>query len=695
MIQSLFILGGLAYAGYKAYKEKRATNSAPFKSSEITSAHKTPEQFHEPLPTEDKSLSIEGLPVRKKTQVIRLTDSEINHSMKVASTALGFSVVGVLTHSPLSLLSVPLLMYVAQPIYQDAFASVMEGNIKSSTVDSIAAVGALLTNYYVAASLASLLYFWGNKLLLKTEDRSKKELINIFGEQPKSVWLVKEDMEVEIPFEELRIGDLIVIQAGEMIPIDGTVVKGFASVDQHILTGEAQPVEREEGDIVLAGTMVNSGKIFVRVDHSAQETTAAKIALILQNTTDFKSSVEAKSTQLSDMMALPSLILGGVTWIMLGPVSAITIISCNFMLNARMISPLGVLNFLRLASEQGILVKDGRCLELLHEVDTVVFDKTGTLTSEELHIEKVYVLDGLSADTIMQYAATAEHKQTHPVAKAITKYAKDCQLDLLSIENAQYDVGSGIKVQIESDVIHVGSERFMESDEIAETDTERVREIQSHCQQNGYALVYVAVNNKLVGAIELHVTIRQEAKAVIKYLKSKRLATYIISGDHESPTRKLVQELGVDHYHSGILPQDKARIIQELQAQGRTICFIGDGINDTVALKTSNASVSINGASTAAIDTAGIVLMDGTLNHLPALFELAEEMDKNMRNGFGTVLIPGSIGVAGVLFFHFKIYSSIVLYLMSLGSGTLNAMLPVFKHREDQSIKLIDNPRDL
>ncbi|MDD5755194.1 MAG: HAD-IC family P-type ATPase, partial [Methylococcales bacterium] len=454
--------------------------------------------------------------------------------------------------------------------------------------------------------------------------------------------------------------------------------------DLHVLTGEAQPVEKEEGDTVLAATMVNSGKIFVRVDHAAKETTAAKIAQILQNTADFKSSIEVKATQFSDSMAIPSVILGGCTWAALGPVSATAVISCNFSLNARMISPLSVLNFLEVASALGILVKDGRCLELLPDVDTIVFDKTGTLTSDELHIEKVHVLDALSVDTVVQYAATAEHKQSHPVAKAIIKYAKDLQVTSLSFENAHYDIGSGIKVQIDFNTVHVGSDRFMKNEAITNLDGDEIKKIQHHCQENGYMLVYVAFNKKLVGVIELHVTIRPEAKKIIAFFKSKGITTYIISGDHESPTARLAQELGVDKYHSKILPQDKARIIQELQAQGKSVCFVGDGINDTVALKTSNVSVSIQGASTAAIDTAGIVLMDGTLNHLPALFDIAEEMHKNIDTGFKTVLIPGVVGIAGVLLFDFKIYATLVLYMLSLGAGTFNAMLPVLQNRKDE-----------
>ncbi|MGK5093085.1 heavy metal translocating P-type ATPase [Deltaproteobacteria bacterium TL4] len=679
MFHVVIIVGGLAYAGYKAHKENLSKQVKPTSVSVPVSAHVALTQVQSQL-----------VPVQHEPKVIGLTDAEINHYLKVSASALGLSVLGSLAYPPLSLLSIPLLIYTALPIFKNAFTCVFaEHRIRSSVVDSIAIVGALGTQYYVAGSLATVVLFLGGKLLLKTEDKSKKELIDIFDQRVQSVWLLRGETEVEIPFEDLKPGDVIALQAGEMIPIDGTILKGMASVDQSNLTGEAQPVEKQEGDIIFASTIMISGKIFARVEYASSETTAAKIACILQNTADFKSSVNAKVTQLADMMATPTLALGGVALTILGPVSATAMVSCNFMETANVNIPLGVLNFLKITSEKGILVKDGRCLELLQEVDTVVFDKTGTLTLEEPEIGRVYILNGLSSDTIMEYAATAEHKQSHPIAKAILKYAKDHKLTLPGIEDSQYEVGYGIKVRVAQKVIHVGSDRFMDHEAIAGIHTERVLEIQNYANHHGYALLYVGLNQCLVGVIELHVTIRPEAKHVVELLKSRGLETYIISGDNQAPTRKLAEELGINHYFFKVLPQDKARIIQELQAQGKSTCFVGDGINDTVALKASNVSISIQGASTAAIDTAGIVLMDHTLNHLPILFEIAQEMEQSTRRGFGIALIPGAIGVAGVFLFHFKIYASLILYIFSLATGTLNAMIPALKHKKARPVKLL------
>ncbi|MBF0240512.1 MAG: HAD-IC family P-type ATPase [SAR324 cluster bacterium] len=424
--------------------------------------------------------------------------------------------------------------------------------------------------------------------------------------------------------------------------------------------------------------------------HEASETSAAKIGRILQNTADFKSSVEARTIQFADMLAGPTIAMGGVTWAMMGPISATAMVSCNFMETTRMTVPLGVLNYLRLASEQGILVKDGRCLELLKDVDTVVFDKTGTLTLEEPQVGQIYLLNDEPEEVILQYAAAAEHKQSHPIAKAIVKQAKACQIMIPEIEDALYEIGYGIKVKVGTAQIHVGSERFMTNEAISLSPGALVQKIRQTAEDNGYGLVYVACNQQLIGILELHVSLRPEAQSVIGRLKELGLATYIISGDHEAPTRKLAQELGIEHYFSEVLPQDKAKIIQELQLQGKSICFIGDGINDTVALKTANVSVSIQGASTAALDTAGIVLMDHTLKHVPTLFELATEMADNTRHGFLTAIIPGAIGITGIFLFNFKILASLILFITSVGAGSVNAMLPLMKNRQKSSELLME-----
>lgn len=656
------ISSGLTIAGIKIYGKRKAKKLCLTKRSETAGTD------HPIVARPDPTLAEEDDEKQR-----------VDHYLRTSAGSLGFAVAGSVFYAPLLIPAVALLLYSNIPIFKSAWRSLRNRQIKASLVDSIAITGELVTRYYVASSLVTLIYFSAVKLLMKTEDKSAKQLVNIFGQQPRSVWMLKDGTEIELPFEALKAGDIIVINAGELIPVDGTISEGYANIDQHSLTGESQLVEKYSNDPVLAGTVVIEGRIHIKVEKCGGETAAARIAEILQNTADFQSSVESRSIIISDRLARPTILSGGIALTMLGPISAVALVSCNFSEIIRVVAPLGVLNFLKLATDQGILIKDGRSLELLSGVDTVVFDKTGTLTIEQPHIGCLHTWGDISQDELLQLAATAEYKQTHPVAKAILQAARERQLLLPAIDNARYQIGYGIKVELGQSTIHVGSRRFMQMEGIQLP--QEVENLQHCCNENGHSLVYVASNGVSLGAVELHSTIRPEAKDVIETLRQQKLNVCIISGDHEKPTRHLAEALGVKDYFAETLPENKAQLLEELKKQGRSICFIGDGINDVIALKKAHVSISLQGASSAATDTASIILLNQNLTQLPHLFELARGLDRNMKKSIAAALIPSAVGAVGVFLFHFGIYSSLLLYAGSLIGGTLNSMIPLLTYR--------------
>lgn len=617
----------------------------------------------------------------------------VDHYLKVSAISLVFASAGTFLYTPLLIPAVGMVVYSSFPVFKSAAKSLSKGKVKASLIDSVAIAGGLVTKYYMASSVVTLVYFLAIKLMMKTEDKSKLQLGNIFGEQPRSVWVVQDGCEVEIPFETIKIGDTVMINAGELIPIDGSIIEGFASVDQQAMTGESQPVEKESGDPVLAGTVVVEGKISICVEKRGKDTIAAQIGEMLQNTADFRSSIEAKSLKVSDQMAMPTLIAGGATLAVLGPVSAVALMSCNFSEIIRVVAPIGVLNFLKLATDEGILIKDGRSLELLSNVDTVVFDKTGTLTIEQPHVGNLHVWGNVDQDELLRLAAAAEYKQSHPIARAILQAADERGVELPEIDNARYDVGYGIRVELENKTIHVGSHRFMLMQNIQLSDDNA--NFQQHCNESGHSLVYVAIDGVSAGAVELHSTIRPEAQSVIDALHEKGIKVCIISGDQEKPTRFMAEKLGIDEYFAETLPENKAQLVSQLQDEGRSVCFVGDGINDAIALKTADVSISLQGASSAATDTAGIILMDKNLTKLPHLFKLADGLNSNMKQSLAAALIPGAIGVGGVLLFHFGIYSSLLLYITSLLAGTGNSMLPMLTHRKPELKKKSVTPPKL
>jgi Cu2+-exporting ATPase len=361
----------------------------------------------------------------------------------------------------------------------------------------------------------------------------------------------------------------------------------------------------------------------------------------------------------------------------LGFAGALAVVNAHPKNKIMLIAPLTVLNYLNIAAQKGVLVKDGRSLELLNKVDTIVFDKTGTLTETQPHVGKIYCCEKNQENKVLAYAAAAEYKQAHPLAHAIIKAAEDANLLLPKVKHSKCHLGYGILVHTnDKQSIHVGSQRFMTVSNIRIPSF--IADQQDNCLANGYSLVMVAIDEQIIGAIELKPTLRPEVKQIIEHLKARDniKSTYIISGDHEAPTKKLAKEIGIDHYFAETLPTDKADLIEKLKEEGHFICYIGDGINDAIALKTAQVSISLSGASTIATDTAQIVLMDKGISHLNMLFDLAEDFNNNMDRTFNILLTPAIIGIGGAFLLGFGLPQTLFLNMGGLFLGMGNAMHP-------------------
>jgi Cu2+-exporting ATPase len=603
-------------------------------------------------------------------------EEEINSYIAASLGLLGLTTLGSVSYPFFTLLSVPGLIYLSIPIFKDSYEDLFkERRIGTNLIDSLALIVLLGGRYFWICSLIYTIYGFSEKLLLRVKDNSKQKLTNIFGELPSLVWLQQGEIEVQVPLCELQADDIVIVHAGEIIPVDGTIADGVGSIDQRMLTGEAQPVELGIGDTVFASSLVLAGKVYIRVEKRGHETIVAKIGQILDNTTSYTSELQLKGEVLAEKCVTPTLALGLVTWPILGiqAVTKVLMLAC-FGQEMKILAPLSILNYLNLASSQHILIKDGRALEALQDVDTVVFDKTGTLTIEQPHVAAIYSCGDLSENDLLRYAAAAEYKQTHPIALAIREYAKERQLTLPSIQDTSIEIGYGLRVWLNNQLIRVGSKRFMAIEGLAMP--AQLQELQGYAHEQGYSLVYVAIDNHIEGAIELHATIRKEAKEIIQALRKRKLDLYIISGDHEKPTERLAQELGIDHYFAETLPENKAELIEQLQQQGKSVCFVGDGINDAIALKKANVSVSLRGASTVATDTAQIILMDQSLNQLNYLFDLAKDLDANMKINFMITIVPSSILVGSIYLTKLNLVPLLLLAEVGALAGVANAMWP-------------------
>ena len=620
------------------------------------------------------------------------SERKLNKSIKGSIGLMGLSLIGTWFYAPLLPIAGVATLYIFTPVFKKLFQNLKKGQITTELIEIVSVISLLASGFFFLAIFITFTSLLCQKLLTRTEQHSHKQLINSFSQKQQSVWVVKEGSEVEIPLEALKKQDIVVVSAGEIIPVDGMIIEGLASVDQHGLTGESKSIEKEAGGKVFASTLVLGGRILIKVENTGSDTNAAKIGLILEKTQEYKESLRLRGKQIADDFIAPTLVVSGLTLPLLGPGAAMAIIWTAFGYNMKLYGPISVLNFLHIMAANGILIKDGRSLEMLQKVDTLVFDKTGTLTMEQPQLSHLHPLEPFDEATLLSYAAAAEYRQTHPIARAILTAAEQREMDLPNIKETAYKIGYGIEVKIDTKLVQVGSAKYMEQQDIHFSD--QIQSLKNESDARGHSLVYVAVDGTLAGILELQPCIRPEAKEIINYVKAQGISVTIISGDHEQPTRHLANELGIEHYFAETLPEKKAELIARLREDGKFVAYVGDGINDAIALKQANVSISLRGASSVATDTAQIILMDGDLKKLKSLFEISRFFEANMRTNYLTSIIPGAITLAGVFLFNMGLAGSMLVYFSSKMVGLTNAMLPLVKHENKQAITEIEQVKD-
>jgi len=686
IINGLLLVGGMGSSLLSnALVHKKNPKHASYKQY-IRTLPASASDAIQPLNTTQKENTLPDKAALQETDIASV-EEWIDGHLTLSSIAMGTTLIGI-WFPPFSLVSIATLVYLTIPMIKRSYQGIVyQHRLKVDVINLVTLPLLTISGYLPVAAFGYWLYYLGLKIMAKSKNSSQNQLTHIFQECMSTAWVVKDDVEMEVKLEALQVGDIVVIQGGETIPVDGTIVKGYASIDQRAMTGEAQPVEKEQGDSIFAFTLMLTGKIWVKVEKAGNETVASQIQTLLSENTDYAASVELRVERLSDRLAFPSLFLGALALPVAGYTSALVVLDSALIDHLNITGNLNVLSHLSHATEHRLLIKDGRALESLKTIDTIVFDKTGTLTQEIPHIGKIVASGSYSEDQVLIYAATAEYKQKHPIAKAILQAVEEQALTLPTIDDTQYEIGYGVKVALDNQTIRVGSGRFMHLENIPIS--EDFESLQDEANLQGYSMVYIAVDNELAGVIELHPTIRPEAKEIIQQLKQRDLSLYIISGDHKNPTQALAEELGIDHYFAETMPQDKADIVKELQQQGKSVCFIGDGINDTIALKNAEVSISLNSASAIAADTAQIVLMDDSLQQLPKLFELSESLEKNYKRSLLWDIIPNTINIVGAYFFHLGVYGALGIYSIGLTGGVISGLLPAIKAgKKDQKIRL-------
>ncbi|MBF0099453.1 MAG: heavy metal translocating P-type ATPase [Desulfobacterales bacterium] len=610
-----------------------------------------------------KHYNIENRKSKIENKMAYADDKQVKQYKHYANTSLismGFTGMGKFVPG-LTLIGLATYLYSFIPYIKDVEKTLVED--RKVNVDVLFFVGNILTiglAQYFTASFSIFVRYAAKMKLAEAKDTSKKIITDAFTQLPQTVWILSDQVELEIPLKQIKTNDVVVVRTGEVIPVDGMITQGTACIDQSALTGESQPAEKGHGEYVYANTVILSGRIYIRVENSGESTMAARISMILLHSTDYKSKVQLKGEEWADKAIVPMLAGTAVILPTLGPVAAAVFINSHIGNRIRLLAPFGTLKHITLATQKGILVKDGRALESLCEVDTIIFDKTGTLTTLEPEVKQIISCSLYQENEILYFAAIAEAKLTHPIARAIinrNKLENSGWTEHDAFHHSRYEIGHGITAFIGNQIVRVGSIRFIEGESIRIP--EEIREVVTEAHEIGNTIVLVALADQLIGAIELHPQIRPEVKNMITRLRTQGIKHFaIVSGDHRYPTQKLAEELGIDEFYCNILPEGKASIVEQMQQEKRTVCFIGDGINDAIAMKKANVSISLAGSATIATDAAEVVFLDGTLLPLCDFFDIAQQLDKNLQKSLKLTLAPGVINLCGAFIFNFSIFTS-------------------------------------
>jgi Cu+-exporting ATPase len=481
--------------------------------------------------------------------------------------------------------------------------------------------------------------------------KSSAAVKNLMDLKPKMATLVKNDREVEVPVEKLNIGDIVLVKPGESISTDGIVIEGTSSVDEKMLTGESIPVEKKLNDEVIGGTINKLGSFKFRVTKVGKETMLMQIVKMVEEAQVSSAPIQRYADKVAAYF-VPAVILAGiltfVAWIIVGTWAnavlffvAVLIISCPCALGIA--TPTALMVGVGKGAEGGILIRGGEYLEEARNLQVVVFDKTGTLTKGEPELTDVIVTDSLSEKEALRFAAIAEKGSEHPLGEAIVNGAKEKNLDIPDPSQFEAVPGHGIQVTYNEKTILLGNRRLMKKNEIY---TEKIEKILKTLESEGKTAMILAVEGGISAIIAVADTIKENSSGAISEIKKIGIETVMLTGDNEITAKAVAKKVGIDRVIANVLPGEKAKVIKELQAGGKVVAMVGDGINDAPALAQADIGIALGSGSDVAKETGGIVLIKDDLMDVVKAVRLSKiTMRKIKQNlfwalGYNTGAIP-------------------------------------------------------
>ncbi|MBG9836450.1 MULTISPECIES: heavy metal translocating P-type ATPase [Bacillus] len=567
-------------------------------------------------------------------------------------------------------LATPVQFIIGGQFYVGAYKALRN---KSANMDVLVALGTSAAYFYsVYLSIQSIgssehmtdLYFETSAVLItliilgklfeaKAKGRSSEAIKKLMGLQAKTATVVRDGTEMKILIEEVVAGDIVYVKPGEKIPVDGEIVEGKSAIDESMLTGESIPVDKKIGDVVIGSTMNKNGFLKVKATKVGRDTALAQIIKVVEEAQGSKAPIQRVADQISGIFVPVVVVIAIITfavWMIfvtpgdfggaLEKMIAVLVIACPCALG--LATPTSIMAGSGRSAEYGILFKGGEHLEATHRLDTVILDKTGTVTNGKPVLTDVIVADGFHEEEILRLVGAAEKNSEHPLAEAIVEGIKEKKIDIPSSETFEAIPGFGIESVVEGKQLLIGTRRLMKKFNI---DIEEVSKSMEELEREGKTAMLIAINKEYAGIVAVADTVKDTSKSAIARLKKMGLDVVMITGDNTQTAQAIAGQVGIDHVIAEVLPEGKAEEVKKLQAQGKKVAMVGDGINDAPALATADIGMAIGTGTDVAMEAADITLIRGDLNSIADAIFMSKMTIRNIKQNLFWALAYNGLGI--------------------------------------------------
>jgi Cu+-exporting ATPase len=519
----------------------------------------------------------------------------------------------------------------------------------------------LVAVYFEASAVITVLVLLGQVLELQARERTGGAIRALLDLAPKTARRLRDGAEQEVSLDQIVVGDRLRVRPGEKIPVDAIVIDGRSSIDESMVTGESMPVTREGGERVTGGTLNQTGALVIEADRVGADTMLSRIVQMVAEAQRSRAPIQRLADKVSGWFVPAVIVVAAIafsTWWTFGPSPAfsygliaavsVLIIACPCALG--LATPMSIMQGVGRGARAGVLIKNAEALERFEKVDTLVLDKTGTLTEGKPAVTAIHVADGGDLNEVLRLAASLENRSEHPLGLAIVGAAQARGIELLEPTEFDSPTGKGVLGVVAARKVVIGAERFLDEQGI---DSSGLKSEAGAARRDGATAIYVAIDGKLAGLVAIADPVKATTLAALEALRMQGMRLVMLTGDNRTTAEAVARGLGIDEIEAEVLPEDKSRIVERLQRQGRVVAMAGDGVNDAPALAAADVGIAMGGGTDVAIESAGVTLLRGDLGGIVRARTISRAVMRNIRQNLFFAFAYNVAGIpiaAGVLY---------------------------------------------